>query len=99
MTWWKDLLRIFKSEASDVKEGLSHVGRSLDSELAKKEAEMAASPSERVDMILDEIESSDPLGEIEAKIKGTQSDIEAENEIEAERTSSAEIERDPPAER
>ncbi len=95
MTWWKKLLSIFKSEAADVKEGLSNVGRSLDAELAKKEAELAATPAERIDMILEEIESNDPLHEIEAKIKGSQAELDGIDEV--EETSTTATDRDPPA--
>jgi phosphosulfolactate synthase (CoM biosynthesis protein A) len=82
MTWWQNFLKIFKSEAADVKEGLTDFGKTLDTELAKKEAEMAASPEERVDMILEEIEADDAMSQIESKIKAQQAGLDAEDEVE-----------------
>lgn len=65
-----------------MKEGLTDFGKTLDTELAKKEAEMAASPEERVDMILEEIEADDAMSQIESKIKAQQAGLDAEDEVE-----------------
>ena len=81
MSWWQQFLKIFKSEAADVKEGMSEFGKTLDTELAKKEAEMAASPDERVDMILEEIEADDSMSAIEDKIKAKQAGMDATDEV------------------
>ena len=59
MTWWDRLKAIVRREAGDVKEGLESVGRSLDEALARKEREAAATPAERVEMILEDIEDED----------------------------------------
>lgn len=59
MTWWDRLKAIVRREAEDVKEGLESVGRSLDEALARKEREAAATPAERVEMILEDIEDED----------------------------------------
>ena len=93
MSWWQNLLKIFRSEAADVKEGLTKFGETLDQELAKKEAEMAATPNERVDMIMEEIEADDALSRIEDKIKSQQAGLDAADEVEEARAS-AEVERE-----
>jgi hypothetical protein len=56
---WAKLKQVFSREAGDLKEMLSDAGKSIDQTLAKKERELAASPEERVDMILEEIEEDD----------------------------------------
>lgn len=69
MSWWERVKQALSSEASDVREGIGKVGQSLDDELARKEAELNATPSERFDMILDEIEESDAqLDELTSEI-------------------------------
>lgn len=71
MTMWEKLAAVLKREGSDVKEGLSHVGRTLDEELARKERELQATPTERLEMILQDIEADDgQLQEIERSIGG-----------------------------
>ena len=52
-------MSIFRREAADLKEGLARVGETLDEELARKERELAASPEERIDMILEEQAAED----------------------------------------
>jgi hypothetical protein len=54
MSWWNRIMSFLRREAADVKEGLEQVGETLDAELARKERELAASPEERIDMILEE---------------------------------------------
>lgn len=54
MSWWERIVSVFRREAADVRQGLEHVGKTLDEELARKERELAASPDERIDMILEE---------------------------------------------
>ncbi|MBT8212289.1 MAG: hypothetical protein KJN71_03990 [Acidimicrobiia bacterium] len=69
MTWWDRLKGVLKREADDVAEGMREVGRSLDDALARKEREAAATPAERVDMILDEIAEEDQrFDEIAGKV-------------------------------
>ena len=71
MGLWDDIKRIFKREASDVKEGLTSFGRELDAELARKERELNATPAERVDMLLEDTEAAQRhMDEIEAKVRG-----------------------------
>ncbi|MBT8197610.1 MAG: hypothetical protein KJP12_00570 [Acidimicrobiia bacterium] len=69
MTWWDRLKGILKREADDVAEGMSEVGRKLDEALARKEREAAATPAERIDMILEDIEEEDRrFDEIASKV-------------------------------
>jgi len=69
MTLWERIKTVLKREAADVKEGMSHVGRTLDEELARKERELNATPSERFDMILEDIDESDArIKDIEATL-------------------------------
>jgi len=82
MSWWKRFVAIFKSEAADVKEGLTNVGQALDDELARKEREMAASPDERIDMILEEQAAEDArFDELADKVLGKTADAEAVEEV------------------
>ena len=70
MSLWDRIVAVFKSEAADVKEGLSKVGETLDAELARKQRELDAEPHERVDMILEDIEEADSrFDELEAKLR------------------------------
>jgi hypothetical protein len=85
MTWWKRFVAIFKSEAADVKEGLSNVGQALDAELARKERELAATPEERIDMLLEEQEAEDArFDELTEKVLGTSAEADAVEEVTGE---------------
>ncbi len=87
MSWWKRFMTIFKSEAADVKDGLGKVGESLDAELARKERELAATPEERIDMLLEEQEAQDArFEELTDKVLGTTAESEAVEEIAGETT-------------
>ena len=82
MSWWDRFVAIFKSEASDVKEGLGKVGKSIDEELARREQELAASPEERIDMILEEQAAEDArFQELENKVLGHEAQAEATEEV------------------
>lgn len=83
MSWFKKLISIIRGEASDVREGLSNVGKALDDELARKERELAASPEERIDMILEENAAADErFAELEDKIRDQSARPTAEAETE-----------------
>lgn len=70
MSWWDRLTAIFKSEAADLKEGLSKAGQSLSDELDRKQAELDAEPHERIDMILEETKAEDErFAELERKVR------------------------------
>ena len=88
MSWWKRFVAIFKSEAADVKEGLGNVGRALDDELARKEREMAATPEERIDLILEEQEAEDArFEELTDKVLGKTAEAEAVQQVAGEAAS------------
>ena len=71
MTWWNRIVSLFRREAADVKDGLKQVGDTLDSELARKERELAATPEERIEMILDEQAADDArFEELSGRILG-----------------------------
>lgn len=55
---WERVKAVFAREASDVKEGLHDFGESLDAALARKERELAATPSERLDMVLEDVDAA-----------------------------------------
>ena len=70
MSWWERLKSIAKREAGAMKEDLEKAAESLDEALAKKERELAATPAERVDMILDDIAEEDTqFGELEDRLR------------------------------
>jgi hypothetical protein len=82
MTLWDTLKSFFAREASDVKEGLDGLRDKLDAELTKREREMEASPSERIEMLEGEMgETESVLDRIEAEIDGRESSAEAAEEI------------------
>ncbi len=82
MTWWKRFTAIFRSEAADVGEGLRTVGKSLDAELARKERELAATPEERIDMILEEQQADDArFEELADRVRGASAEPEAVSEL------------------
>jgi hypothetical protein len=59
MSWWNRFVSLLHREAADAKEGLDHVAETLDAELTRKERELAASPEERIDMIMEEQAAED----------------------------------------
>ena len=69
MALWDSVKSFFQREAADVVEGLEGLRDKLDGELTRREAELEATPAERLDMIRDDIESSgSPFDDIEAKL-------------------------------
>ncbi len=62
----------FKKEAAEVKKSVNNLEGQLDADLSRKERELHASPDERIDMIQDEIDSSDAFSAIQDKIDSTQ---------------------------
>jgi hypothetical protein len=85
MSWWTRIRAVFRREAGDVKEGLSKVGRSLDAELARKEREQAATPEERIDMILDAQQAEDArFEELENKVRGVSAGADPTEEVAGE---------------
>lgn len=85
MSFWERIKAVFQREAADVKDGLSKVGQSLDAELARKERELAATPEERIDMILEEQQAEDARFEqLIDKVRGVDAEAEAAEEIAGE---------------
>ena len=83
MSFWERIKAIFQREAADVKEGLGKVGKSLDAELARKERQLAATPEERIDMILEEQQAEDArFEELKNKVLGTEAEAGAIAEVE-----------------
>lgn len=75
MSFWNRLVSIFKSEASDVKEGLSKAGDALNAELDRKQRELDAEPHERVDMLLEDAKEADArFDELEQRVRGDLTD-------------------------
>lgn len=69
MTLWERIKALLEREAADIKDGMTAVGRSLDETLARKERELEATPSERFDMILEDIaEDEARLAELEETV-------------------------------
>lgn len=59
MSWWDKVKEIAKRESGAVREEVGKATDALDEALAKKERELHATPAERVDMIIDEIQDED----------------------------------------
>ena len=80
MAWWDRIVSVFRREATDVKEGLERVGQTLDAELARKERELAASPEERIDMILEEQAAQDQrFDDLVDRIRGAENEPDQED--------------------
>lgn len=69
MSFWDKVKAFLASEAKDVKEGIDAVRDKLDAELTKRERELEASPSERIEMMKEEMDATDNVFDrIEADI-------------------------------
>lgn len=70
MTWWDKIRQITKQETEALREDLGKAADALDEALAKKERELNATPAERVDMLLDEIDDEDArFGDLETRVR------------------------------
>ena len=82
MTFWDSVKAFLRREAADVQEGISDLKDRLDAELTRREAELEASPSERLDMIREDIESGgSPLDAVEDKIDSRLSESDGADEL------------------
>ena len=82
MPWFDRIKIYFKREAHDVKDGLAEAGRALDEVLAKKERELAATPEERIDMILEEQQADDARFEkLADRVRGRVAEVETGEEV------------------
>lgn len=71
MSLWDRIVSVFKSEAADVKEGLSKAGDALNTELDRKQRELDAEPHERIDMLLEDADEADArFEELEQRVRG-----------------------------
>lgn len=71
MSFWDRIVAVFKSEAADVKEGLSKAGATLNAELERKQRELDAEPHERIDMLLEDQKRADAeFEELEERLRG-----------------------------
>jgi predicted nuclease with TOPRIM domain len=69
MGLWDSVKAFFRREVADVSEGLSDLRDRLDEELTRRERELEATPSERMEMIQGEIDAADDrLAELEAEL-------------------------------
>lgn len=69
MGLWDSVKAFFRRETADVAEGLSSLRDKLDEELTRRERELEATPSERMEMIQDELDAADDrLAELEAEL-------------------------------
>lgn len=99
MTIWDKLRAILKSEAADVGDELGKARDKFDEALTRKEEEMAATPKERMDMILGDIDESDSeFDRILDKAEGKTAHATAEAEVAATVKGSAPAAEEPVAE-
>ena len=75
--------RWFKNEATDIKSSVDDLEQRLDTDMSRKERELAASPEERLEMIQDEIGESDSFSAIQDKIDATQGKALADADLAA----------------
>ncbi|NNF55635.1 MAG: hypothetical protein HKN03_14465 [Acidimicrobiales bacterium] len=72
----------FANEAAEVKESATSFKASLESEMDKREADLQATPEQRLETIQNEI-SDDPFAEVRNRIEGKQAQAEARDEVAA----------------
>ena len=73
------LKRWFSGEAAEVRESMDDAGAALNADLDRREADLKATPEEKMDALLEEIEQSDEqLDELTAEI---QAESEAAGEV------------------
>jgi ElaB/YqjD/DUF883 family membrane-anchored ribosome-binding protein len=78
MGTWDTIKSILRREAADVREGMSKLRDKLDNELTKRESELEATPTERMDMIQDKIDTADDrLAELETELEGQTAEADA----------------------
>ncbi len=82
MTFWDSVKAFLRREAADIQEGISDLKDKLDAELTRRETELEATPSERLDMIREDIEAEgSPLDAIEDKIDSRLSESDGIDEL------------------
>ena len=79
MGFLDSLKRWFNGEAAEVRESMDDAAAALNADLDRREAELKASPEEKMDQLLEEIEQSDQqLDELTSEI---QAESEAAGEV------------------
>lgn len=58
MSFWDKVKAFLAGEVKDVKEGVDALRDKLDAELTKRERELEASPSERIEMLKEEMDAT-----------------------------------------
>lgn len=80
MGFFDSLKNWFSSEVAEVKESASAAQTRLESEMDRREADLRASPQEKLDQIQSEI-SDDPFAAVRDKIDGQQAHAEAVEDL------------------
>ena len=80
MGFLDSLKKWFSSEAAEVKSSVSTAQSKLETEMDRREADLAATPEQRLETIQSEIDD-DPFAAIRNKIDGTQAHADAVDEL------------------
>ena len=84
MTFWETVKSWFRTESESAREWSADVQRDMSAELDRKEAELRATPSERIDQLQDQIAgNTDAFDEIKGKIAAAGIDPEAVDDQDA----------------
>ena len=82
MGFFDSLKNWFSSEVAEVKDSASAAQSRLESEMDRREADLRASPQDKLDQIQSEI-SDDPFAAVRDKIEGHQAHAEAVEDLAA----------------
>ncbi len=74
MTWLDRLRQTFSREATEVKKTVDDVSARLDADLARREAELDATPEQKLDGILAEIGENDAVFDELSRTAATEGD-------------------------
>lgn len=79
MSFWETVRGWFKSEAESARDLADDLQRDWSSDLDRKEAELAATPEERVEQLQDQIsDNTSAFDDIKAKIETTDIDLDGD---------------------
>ncbi len=90
MGFFDTLKNWFSSEVAEVKESASAAQTRLESEMDRREADLRATPEEKLDQIQSEI-SDDPFAAVRDKIDGQQAHAEAIEDLAAPALDEADV--------
>lgn len=73
---WESIRSFLRREAADIKDGVDSLREKLDAELTRRERELEATPSERIEMLQSEIDKTDDVfdrldAEIDARMRAS----------------------------